>query len=211
MTVVAFDFDGTLADSEMTAHLAARKGVEDRMTELTEQAMRGELDYAESLRRRVALLSGLDEDDLTAAFGHVTLRPDAAEVVDAVRAAGHDAVVLTGGFERGVRSALAAGGVEVDGLVANRLSVDDGRLTGELSGPLVEGTKDDALRRVAERRGHGLDQTVAVGDGANDVPMLEVAGLSVGFDPKPGVGEAADVTVETMAELRALLSERGVV
>ncbi|MEF8773925.1 MAG: phosphoserine phosphatase SerB [Halobacteriales archaeon] len=210
MTVVAFDFDGTLADSEMTAHLAARKGVEDRMTEITERAMRGELDYAESLRRRVALLSGLDEDDLAAAFEHVTLRPGAAAVIDAVRAAGNDAVVLTGGFERGVRQALAAGGVEVDGLVANRLSVVDGRLTGDVSGPLVEGTKDDALRRVAAERGHGLEETVAVGDGANDVPMLEVAGLPVGFDPKPGVGEAADVTVETMAELRTVLAERGV-
>jgi phosphoserine phosphatase len=210
MTIVAFDFDGTLADSEMTVRLAERRGVEDEMAEITDRAMRGELDYAESLRRRVDLLAGLPADEVETALGGITLRAGAADVIGAVRAAGHDAVILTGGFERGVAAALDRAGVEVDALVANRLPTAGGELTGDVVGPLIEGTKDDALRELAGERGVELADAVAVGDGANDVPMLAVAGLAVGFDPKPGVADATDRDVETMGALRELLVEEGV-
>ena len=107
--------------------------------------------------------------------------------------------------------ALSAEGVNVDTVVANHLPVRNGRLTGEARGPLIEGTKDDALEDLAAEVGVPLDETVAVGDGANDLPMLEVAGLSVGYEPKPAVEPHCDVFVESMADLRDLLEERGVI
>jgi phosphoserine phosphatase len=205
--IVAFDFDGTLSDSEMTVLLGERCGVAGEMEEITARAMNDELEYAESLRRRCALLEGLADGDAEAAFGEVVLRPGAAEVIEALRAAGVYVAILTGGFERGVAAALDRAGVGVDAVVANRLPVADGALTGEVAGPLIEGTKDDALEVLAAVVGDR--ETVAVGDGANDLPMLEAAGLAVGFEPKPNVEPACDVVVESMAELRDLFEERG--
>jgi phosphoserine phosphatase len=207
--LVAFDFDGTLSDSEMTVLLGRRVGAADEMARITERAMNDELDYAESLRRRVALLEGLAAESAEGAFGEVALRPGAADVVAALREAGHHVAVLTGGFERGVEAALAAEGVGVDTVVANRLPVADGALTGAVEGPLVEGTKDDALRALADEVGVPVAETVAVGDGANDLPMLEVAGLAVGYDPKPAVEPACDTVVTSMAELSGLFADRG--
>ncbi|WP_159902567.1 phosphoserine phosphatase SerB [Salinirussus salinus] len=205
--IVAFDFDGTLSDSEMTVLLGQRCGVADEMEQITERAMNDEIAYAESLRERCALLEGLDDADAEAAFEEVRLRPGAAEVIEAFREAGVYVAILTGGFERGVEAALAREGVEVDAVVANRLPVADGALTGEVEGPLIEGTKDDALEVL--RAVVGDDETVAVGDGANDLPMLEVAGLAVGFEPKPNVEPACDVVVGSMDELLALFESRG--
>jgi phosphoserine phosphatase len=205
--IVAFDFDGTLSDSEMTVLLGQRCGVADEMEQITERAMNDEIAYAESLRERCALLEGLDDADAGAAFEEVRLRPGAAEVIEALREAGVYVAILTGGFERGVEAALAREGVEVDAVVANRLPVADGALTGEVEGPLIEGTKDDALEVL--RAVVGDDETVAVGDGANDLPMLEVAGLAVGFEPKPNVEPACDVVVGSMDELLALFESRG--
>ena len=169
--------------------------------------MNDEIAYAESLRERCALLEGLDDADAGAAFEEVRLRPGAAEVIEALREAGVYVAILTGGFERGVEAALAREGVEVDAVVANRLPVADGTLTGEVEGPLIEGTKDDALEVL--RAVVGDDETVAVGDGANDLPMLEVAGLAVGFEPKPNVEPTCDVVVGSMDELLALFENRG--
>jgi len=205
--IVAFDFDGTLSDSEMTVLLGQRCGAADEMEQITERAMNDEIAYAESLRERCALLEGLDDADAGAAFEEVRLRPGAAEVIEALREAGVYVAILTGGFERGVEAALAREGVEVDAVVANRLPVADGALTGEVEGPLIEGTKDDALEVL--RAVVGDDETVAVGDGANDLPMLEVAGLAVGFEPKPNVEPACDVVVGSMDELLALFERRG--
>ena len=207
--IVAFDFDGTLSDSEMTVLLGERCGVADEMEEITARAMNDEIAYAESLRERCALLEGLDDGDAEAAFEEVVLRPGAADVIRALREAGVYVAILTGGFERGVEAALAREGVEVDAVVANRLPVTDGRLTGDVEGPLIEGTKDDALEVLAAVVGE--EGTVAVGDGANDLPMLEAAGLAVGFEPKPSVEPACDVVVGSMAELLALFEERGLV
>ena len=208
--LIAFDFDGTLSDSEMTVLLGEEAGVADEIDEITERAMNDELSYAESLYARAELLDGLPEEDAEAAFDRVELRPGAADVLGRLREAGHHVAVLTGGFDRGVEKALAAADVGVDTVVANRLPVRNGRLTGEVEGPLIEGTKDAALEDLAGEVGVDLAETVAVGDGANDLPMLEVAGLAVGYEPKPAVEPHCDTVVTSMEELADLLADRGV-
>ena len=213
---VAFDFDGTLSDSETVVSLGEAAGVADRVAAVTERAMDGELDYAESLRERVALLEGLSLADAERAFRAVRLRPGAGELLRALRSTastdgtdGARTAVLTGGFERGVAAALSRADAKVDRVVANRLDDDGERLTGAVAGPLVEGTKDDALRAWCSDLGVDVADAVAVGDGANDVPMLRVAGLAVGFDPKPSVAPHCDVVVDDVDALERVLTERG--
>jgi len=210
MTLVAFDFDGTLSDSEMTVLLGEEYGVADRMADVTHRAMNDEIGYAESLRQRAGLLEGLSEAAAERAWANVELREGAAEVVAALNDAGATTAIFTGGFERGVEAALDSVGASVDAVVANRLPVADGALTGAVEGDLVEGTKDDALERYAGEHGVAMGDTIAVGDGANDLPMLEVAGLAVGFEPKPAVEPHCDVTVSTMAALREVFEDEGV-
>jgi phosphoserine phosphatase len=211
MRLVAFDFDGTLSDSEMTVLLGEQRGVDDRMAEITERAMNDEISYAESLRERAALLEGLDAERADDAFGAVRLRPGAADLLADLNAAGHHTAILTGGFERGVERALDRAGVGVDTVIANRLPREGDYLTGDVEGPLIEGTKDEALESLAADLDVPLSRTVAVGDGANDLPMLEVAGLSVGFLPKPAVRPACDVVVASMDRLGRVFGERGLV
>ncbi|MGZ0747336.1 phosphoserine phosphatase SerB [Haloparvum sp. AD34] len=205
MRLIAFDFDGTLSDSEMTVLLAERAGVADEVAEITERAMNDELSYAESLYQRAELLEGLPESDVADAFDEVRIRPGAARLIERLRDEGHHVAILTGGFERGVEAALAREGVEVDTIVANRLPMAGGRLTGDAEGPLIEGTKDHALEDLSDDVGVPLSRTVAVGDGANDLPMLEVAGLSVGFVPKPAVRSTCDAVVASMSRLGKVL------
>jgi phosphoserine phosphatase len=210
MTLVAFDFDGTLSDSEMTVLLGEQCGVADEMDEITTRAMNDEIAYAESLHQRCALLEGLSTEQAEAAFEEVRLRPGAGSLLDALDDAGVYTAILTGGFERGVHAALETEGVGVDTIVANRLPTDDRTLTGDVEGPLIEGTKDDALDVLCSAVGEDRTETVAVGDGANDLPMLEVAGLAVGFSPKPAVEPACDVVVDSMAELTDRFEAEGV-
>ena len=207
--LVAFDFDGTLSDSEMIDALGDRAGVGDEIAAVTERAMNDEIEYAESLRERARLLAGLDDDEAADAFAATRIRPGAGPLIADLRAAGHHVAILTGGFDRGVEAALSAAETEVDTVVANHLPVADGELTGEVEGPLIEGTKDEALADLADREGVATDDTVAVGDGANDLPMLEAAGLAVGYAPKPNVKPACDIVVASMSELRTVLGERG--
>ncbi|WP_129114063.1 phosphoserine phosphatase SerB [Halegenticoccus tardaugens] len=209
MKLIAFDFDGTLSDSEMTVLLGRRKGVAAEMAEITERAMNDEIGYAESLRRRARLLEGLEEETAEAAYGEVELRPGAADLIGRLNDYGHRTAILTGGFERGVERALEKEGASVDAIVSNRLPVAGGRLTGEVEGPLVEGTKDRELERLADELGVRMEHTAAVGDGANDLPMLEVAGLAVGFAPKDAVRPVCDVVVSSMHRLEAEFEERG--
>jgi len=210
MSLIAFDFDGTLSDSEMTVLLARHAGVADEVAEITERAMNDELSYAESLYQRAALLDGLDEDAVATAFDEVTLRPGAGELIERLQADGHHVAVLTGGFERGVERALAKEGVEADTIVANRLPMAGGKLTGDAEGPLIEGTKDDALADLAADLDVPMTETVAIGDGANDLPMLEVAGLAVGFAPKDAVRPVCDEVVKSMFRLGKVLEGRNV-
>jgi phosphoserine phosphatase len=205
MSLIAFDFDGTLSDSEMTVLLAERAGVADEVAGITERAMNDELSYAESLYQRAELLGGLDAEAVDAAFDEVALRPGAGALIERLQAEGHHVAVLTGGFERGVERALAKQGVEADTIVANRLPMSGGALTGEAEGPLIEGTKDDALAALADDLGIPMAETVAVGDGANDLPMLEVAGVAIGFVPKDAVRPVCDAVVASMFRLGKVL------
>lgn len=209
--LAAFDFDGTLSDDEMIILLAEQAGCREKVVEITERAMAGELSFPAALRERVALLEGLAEADALAAFNQVALRPGAASVIRALNAAGVTTVILTGGFESGVKRALDGAEVSVDDIVANQLMIDNGRLTGEVTGPLIEGSKADALAMVAAKYDVGLDETIAVGDGANDVPMLDTAGTAIGFNPKAAVIEHCDIVVPTMDRLAEVLVETSVV
>ena len=212
MTVVAFDFDGTLSDSEMTVLLGDRCGVADDMAEITERAMNDEIGYAESLRKRAALLEGLPEADVAAAFEEVELREGAGALIGELNDAGITTAILTGGFERGVGAALEREGVSVDHIVANRLPMteDGAELTGDVEGPLITGTKDDALADLADDVDAVMAETVAIGDGANDLPMLQVAGLSIGFEPKPAVEPHCEVVATSMPAVREILVDRDV-
>jgi phosphoserine phosphatase len=210
MSLVAFDFDGTLSDSEMTVLLGKRKNVADEMSNITEQAMNDEIGYAESLRKRAALLEGLSAEDAADAFGDVRLRTGAGDVMDRLNRAGHHTAILTGGFERGVKRALERDGATVDTIVANRLPIEGGTLTGGVEGPLIEGTKDDALETLADELAVPMEDTLAVGDGANDLPMLKIAGLSVGYLPKDAVRPHCDIVVPKMARLAQVFENHGV-
>jgi len=207
--LVAFDFDGTLSDSEMTVLLGQQRDAADEMARITERAMNDEIDYATSLRERAALLDGLPEETARLAFDAVRLREGTADVVRALREDGVHVAILTGGFERGVAAALERAGVAVDTVVANRLPVADGELTGEVEGPLVEGTKDDALEVLCAALGVDTADTVAVGDGANDLPMLAAAGFAVGYEPKDAVEPSCDEVVTSMAALQEVLEREG--
>lgn len=210
MTLVAFDFDGTLAESEMLDRIAARAGVGDEVAAITERAMRGELSYADSLRERAQLVGGLPESAAAAVYDGVRLRDGAGDLVAKLRDGGVRVVVLTGGFKPGVAAAFDAAGVAADSVVGNRLVAADGELTGAVEGPLVEGTKDDALRDACEAAGTTPAAAVAVGDGANDVPMLDAAGTAIGVDPKPGVDAHCDHTVSSMDALGRVLDDHGI-
>lgn len=211
MGLVAFDFDGTLADSEMLDRLAASHGVGDDVADITARAMRGELSYAESLRERANLVAGLSSDDAAAVYEDVRLRDGAGDLLQTLDEQGVNVVVLTGGFGRGVEAALDAADARVDRVVANRLPEADGRLTGEVEGPLIERPKDEALGEACDTLGVNPDDAIAVGDGANDVPMLKAAGLAVGFRPKAGVNEHCNAVVDSMDELGGLFDERGLI
>jgi len=215
MSLVAFDFDGTLADAEMIDRLGREAGVGDEVAAITGRAMRKEVEYAPSLRKRAALLEGLAHDRVDSAYAEIQLRPGAGDLLRDLHEAGNTVAILSGGFQRGIESALDRAGIAVDTLVANELpaagDAPDGHLTGEVTGPLVEGRKDDALADICATQGFALQDVTAVGDGANDRPMLEVAGLAVGFDPKPAVEPSCDVTVAGMPALRSVFEAEGLV
>ena len=209
MALVAFDFDGTLTETEMTVALGEQAGVADDMIRITEKAMNDEIDYAESLRQRVRLVADLPGEAVASAFDTIELREGCSDLLAELSRADTRTAILTGGFERGVRRVLERADAKVDVIIANRLEVSDRTLTGGVDGPLVEGTKDVALRALIEEYDESLGTTAAVGDGANDLPMLQAAGLGIGFQPKPAVAPACDITVSSVPELKDVLLDNG--
>ncbi len=192
--LVVLDVDSTLIRDEAIDVLAQRAGVGAEVAAITARAMAGELDFAESLRARVALLAGLTERDLAAVRDALQLTPGARTFVRTLRRLGYQVGVVSGGFTFVTERFVAE--LSLDFAAANQLEVVDGVLTGRLVGPILDRAgKAGALARFAERFGVPLSQTVAVGDGANDIDMLEAAGLGVAFNGKSALRAAADTSV----------------
>jgi phosphoserine phosphatase len=194
LRLIVMDVDSTLIQGEVIEMLAARAGCLDEVTRVTEAAMHGELDFAASLSRRVALLEGLDAAALDEVYDALSLTPGARTLVRTLKRLGYRFAIVSGGFTQ-ITDRIAAS-LGIDYSAANRLEIAEGRLTGRIVGPIVDRQgKADALRRFAAAAGVDTSATIAIGDGANDLDMLAAAGLGIAFNAKPVVQQAADTTV----------------
>jgi phosphoserine phosphatase len=192
--LVVFDVDSTLIQGEVIEMLAAHAGCEDEVREITEAAMRGELDFAQSLERRVACLAGLPETVLDEVAESLQLMPGARTTVRTLKRLGFRCGIVSGGFSRIIER--LADDLGLDFHVANDLEIVDGKITGRLVGDIVDREgKAAALRRFAAEFEVPLAQCVAIGDGANDIDMLSAAGLGVAFNAKPALREVADTAL----------------
>ncbi|ORB13292.1 phosphoserine phosphatase SerB [Mycobacterium noviomagense] len=192
--LIVFDVDSTLVQGEVIEMLAARVGAQDAVAAITEQAMRGELDFAASLQQRVATLAGLPAEVLDEVAEQLELTPGARTTLRTLRRLGYHIGVVSGGFRQIIEP--LAHELMLDFVAANELEIADGKLTGRLVGPIIDRTgKAKALRDFAHQAGVPLEQTVAVGDGANDIDMLATAGLGVAFNAKPALREVADASL----------------
>lgn len=190
------DMDSTLIDIECIDEIADLAGVKEDVSRITEAAMRGEIDFTESLTRRVALLRGLPETALAEVYEQrLRMNPGAEALIPALRAAGIHTVLVSGGFTYFTdRLKNRLGFNEAH---ANRLEVIDGHLTGRLTGPVIDAAaKADILRDARHQLGLTQDQTIAIGDGANDLLMLREAGLAIAFRAKPTLRAVADVCID---------------
>ena len=194
MRLVVMDVDSTLVQGEVIEMLAERAGCREEVAAVTEAAMRGEIDFEQSLRDRVALLEGLDAAALDAVHDALVLTPGARTLVRTLKRLGYRFAIVSGGFTHVIDRLKEDLGI--DYAASNELEVVEGRLTGRLLGPVVDRAgKAAALRRFAAEAGVSLAATVAVGDGANDLDMLAAAGLGIAFNAKPVVQQAADTAV----------------
>jgi phosphoserine phosphatase len=206
--LVVLDVDSTLIENEVIELLAEAAGTLEHVARVTERAMRGELDFAESLVERVATLAGVSTSTFEAVRGRMVVTRGVPDLVAGVHAAGGVICVVSGGFHE-LLDPLAAE-LGLDAWRANRLRVEDGRLTGEVDGAIVDAeAKAGSLREWASAWGVPLQRTVAIGDGANDVRMMAAAGLGVAFDAKPTVRERADVVL-VERDLSAVLPLLGI-
>ncbi len=192
--LIVFDVDSTLIQGEVIEMLAHRAGAGAEVAAITEAAMRGELDFAESLHKRVATLAGLPAEVLDEVADALELTPGARTTIRTLRRLGFHCGVVSGGF-RQVIDPLAHE-LMLDFVAANELEILDGKLTGRVTGPVIDRAgKAKALRDFAQQAGVPMEQTVAVGDGANDIDMLTAAGLGVAFNAKPALREVADASL----------------
>ena len=189
--LVQFDVDSTFIQQEAIELLAAKAGVLERVSEITGSAMRGELDFEQSLRARVSLLKGLPESALTQVQQEITLTDGAQDLVNTLHAQGHSVALVSGGFIDIIEPMIRS--LSIKYYKANKLEFLDGVLTGNLVGPIIDrAAKGAALQEFAAASAVSLENTVAIGDGANDLDMMAIAGLSIAFNAKPIVVAAAD-------------------
>ncbi len=192
--LVVMDVDSTLIQQEVIELLAAKAGVGDQVIAITDSAMRGEIDFAESLIARVALLKGLPESVIEEVRKEITLTPGARTLVQTLHKLGHSVALVSGGFTEVIEP--IAKDLQIAHLRANSLEVVDGALTGKVKGAIIDrAAKATALRDFAAIEGVTLEQTIAIGDGANDLDMISIAGLGIAFNAKPAVKAAADSSV----------------
>ena len=194
--IVLLDMDSTLIQQEVIDLLADKCGVGEKVAAITESAMRGELDFAQSLTARVKFLAGADAEILQAVKAGITLTPGARTLIRTLHKLGHKVGVVSGGFLDVIEPLLQE--LQIDFYRANRLEIVDGKLTGNLLGAIVDKkAKADALRDFAASENVNLAQTIAIGDGANDLGMLEIAGLGIAFNAKPAVRAAANSSINS--------------
>ena len=192
--LVVLDVDSTLIQQEVIELLAAHAGVEAQVREITERAMRGELDFRQSLESRVALLAGLPETVIADVREQIVLTPGARTLVETLHKLGHNVAVVSGGFTAVIEPILKDLGITH--YRANTLEVIEGKLTGKIVGEVIDrAAKATALRDFAKIVGVELEQTIAIGDGANDLDMIAIAGMGIAFNAKPAVKAAADSSV----------------
>lgn len=193
--LVVLDVDSTLIQQEVIELLADYAGVMPEVVQITERAMSGEIDFQQSLLQRVALLKGLAVENLDEVLGQIVLTPGANELIEAVHDAGGKIAALSGGFSQ-ILDPLAKS-LGLDYWRANSLEEIDGVLTGRVTGEIVDAqAKADSLKAWCQSMDIDLDQSIAVGDGANDILMLQAAGYAIGFRPKNILREHADLIIE---------------
>ena len=195
--LVVFDMDSTLIEAEVIDELARIAGVGDQVSAITERAMRGEIDFSESFRARVALLRGLKEEALDEVASALKITEGAEHLLATLRTLGYKTAILSGGFTYFARHLQTRLGI--DYIYANELDIEGGVVTGEVVGTIVDGARKAALlRQLAQEQNIDLQQVIAVGDGANDLPMLSIAGLGIAFRAKPLVKQSAEQSISTL-------------
>jgi phosphoserine phosphatase len=195
--LVCFDMDSTLIEQEVIDELAIEAGVGEQVAEITERAMQGELDFQQSFRARVALLKGLDAAVLPKIAERLTVTEGAERLISTLKSLGYKTAILSGGFQYFAEYLQQKLGL--DEVHANVLDVADGKVTGEVKGHIVDGARKALLlRELADKMGISLEQAIAVGDGANDLPMLSIAGLGVAFRAKPLVRQNANQAISSV-------------
>ena len=192
--IVMLDMDSTLIEQEVINLLGQAAGKSSEIEAITDKAMAGDLDFKTALIERVSLLKGLDHNILSQVRDRISLTKGAKKLVDELHQQGHKVGVVSGGFIEVIEPILKS--LEIDFYRANKLKIQDGVLTGEIDGPLIDShAKRMALEEFADQEQVRLEQTVAIGDGANDLEMIKAAGLGIAFNAKPKVAAAADTTI----------------
>jgi phosphoserine phosphatase len=201
--LIVFDMDSTLIDAETIDELARAAGVADQVAMLTERTMKGELDYGQALVERVKLLKGLKLEDANEAVEKMPLMPGARELIEFVKSLGYVTAMISGGF---TLSADKIGeSLGIDHVYSNELIIDDGCLTGDVTGPLTtQNSKEFVFEKIAEINGVKPEECIAVGDGANDICIFKRARYAIAFNSKPILQQYADVVI-TKKDLKAII------